>query len=167
METIFFPQVPERIIAHLHPLPPIRLPYTVRVDEAFHKDPKPTIYDVQVQVEDPLRALILKMTSSPENQTILRQIQKIDEELALLIQKMYHIKAKHTFFSSFAKNPVGFIDRWLASQKKDLSVILGELEKGDVAGMEFAKGGPEGVWNSDVVREAVRYRLAKTEAGNR
>ncbi|KIV79059.1 hypothetical protein PV11_06647 [Exophiala sideris] len=167
LETIFFPQVPERIIAHLHPLPPIKLAYTIRVDQEFHKNPEPTVYDVQVQVEDPLRALILKMTSSPENQAIMRQIQKIDEELAVLIQKMYHIKAKHTFFSSMAKDPIGFIDKWLASQKKDLSGILGEMEKGDVAGMEFAKGGPEGVWNSEVVREAVRYRLAKSEAGGR
>ena len=163
-ETLFFPQAAERLVPHLHPLPPVRLPYTIRVDEAFHSNPEPTIYDIQVTVEDPLRALILKMTSNPEHQATLRQISRIDDELAILIQAIQHHKARHTFFSSMAKDPKGFLDRWMKSQKKDLSVLLAEVERGDVAGMEFAKGGDDGVWNADVVREAVRYRLARGEA---
>ncbi|KIX03117.1 uncharacterized protein Z518_06667 [Rhinocladiella mackenziei CBS 650.93] len=168
-DTIYFPQVPERIISHLHPLPPVRLPYTVHLDEAFHTanpEPKPTIYDIQVMVEDPLRALILKMTQNPEHQAQLRQIAKLDEELAIVIQKIHLHKARHAFFSGFAKDPIGFCDKWMKSQKKDLSVILGEAEKGDVAGMELAKGGDDSVWNSDLVREAVRYRLAKADANH-
>jgi hypothetical protein len=52
--------------------------------------------------------------------------------------------------------------KWIASQKKDLSVILGEPEKGDVAGMEFM----DEVWQTDLIREAVRYKLAKTDVAS-
>lgn len=163
-ETLFFPQAAERLVPHLHPLPPVRLPYTIRVDEAFHSNPEPTVYDIQVTIEDPLRALILKMTQNPEHQATLRQISRVDDELAVLVQAIQHHKSRHTFFSSMSKDPKAFMDRWMNSQKKDLSVLLAEVERGDVAGMEFAKGGDDGVWNADVVREAVRYRLARAEA---
>ncbi|KAK5190236.1 SWI/SNF and RSC complex subunit Ssr3 [Exophiala xenobiotica] len=161
-DTIFFPQVPERIIPHLHPLPPIRLPYTIHVDEEFHKDPKPTIYDVQVMVEDPLRALMLKMTNSPENQARNREIARINDEIAVLMQAIRHSKARHQFFTAFAKDPIEMTKKWIASQKKDLSVILGEPERGDVAGMEFM----DEVWQTDLIREAVRYKLAKTDVAS-
>lgn len=163
-ETLFFPQAAERIIPHLHPLPPIRLPYTIRVDEAFHSNPEPTVYDIQVTIEDPLRPLIFKMTQNPEHQAALRQINRIDDELAVLVQAILHHKSRHAFFKSMSEDPKKFMDRWMTSQKKDLSVLLAEVEKGDVAGMEFAKGGDDGVWNAEVVREAVRYRLARAEA---
>ncbi|EXJ82929.1 hypothetical protein A1O3_06746 [Capronia epimyces CBS 606.96] len=163
VDTIFFPQIPERILPHLLPLDPVRLPFTIRLDKEFHDNPEPTIYDVDVTVEDPVRALYLKMTQNPQHQAQLRQIADLDDQLAVLVQAIHHSKARHDFFSGMAKDPVGFCKKWLASQKKDLSVILGEAEKGDFSGMEFAKGGTDGVWNSDVVREAVRYRLAKQD----
>jgi len=163
-ETLFFPQAAERLVPHLHPLPPVRLPYTIRVDEAFQSNPEPTVYDIQVTIEDPLRALILKLTQNPEHQTALRQLARVDDELAVLVQAIQHHKSRHAFFNSMAKDPKAFMDRWMNSQKKDLSILLSEAERGDVAGMEFAKGGDDGVWNTDVVREAVRYRLARAEA---
>ncbi|KIW52864.1 hypothetical protein PV05_08477 [Exophiala xenobiotica] len=161
-DTIFFPQVPERIIPHLHPLPPIRLPYTIHVDEEFHKNPQKTIYDVQVMVEDPLRALMLKMTNSPENQARNREIAKINDEIAVLMQAIRHSKARWQFFTAFAKDPIEMTKKWIASQKKDLSIILGEPERGDVAGMEFM----DEVWQTDLIREAVRYKLAKTDVAS-
>jgi SWI/SNF-related matrix-associated actin-dependent regulator of chromatin subfamily D len=82
----------------------------------------------------------------------------------VIVQAIHHHKAKHAFYTSFARDPVGFLRRWLASQQRDLSVILGEAERGDVAGLEFAKGGEDGVWGSDSVKEAVRYKLARQEA---
>ncbi|KAI8160536.1 SWI/SNF and RSC complexes subunit ssr3 [Colletotrichum sp. SAR 10_70] len=39
------PNLNDYIQPHLRPLPPISLPYTVRVDETFHQDPQPTVYD--------------------------------------------------------------------------------------------------------------------------
>ncbi|KIW97670.1 uncharacterized protein Z519_01254 [Cladophialophora bantiana CBS 173.52] len=166
-DTFFFPQAAERLVPHLHPLPPVRLAYTIRVDEDYHKNPEPTIYDVQVTVEDPLRPLIFKLTQNPEHQSILRSIAKLDDELAIVVQALHHHKARHQFFTSMAKDPQKFVERWLSSQKKDLSVLLAEQERGDVAGMEFSKGGDDSVWGGQVVREAVRYRLARAEATGR
>ncbi|KIW83932.1 hypothetical protein Z517_03178 [Fonsecaea pedrosoi CBS 271.37] len=166
-DTFFFPQAAERLVPHLHPLPPVRLPYTIRVDEEFHKNPEPTVYDVQVAVEDPLRPLIFKLTQNPEHQNTLRSIAKLDDELAIVVQALHHHKARHQFFTSMAKDPQKFIERWLSSQKKDLSVLLAEQERGDVAGMEFSKGGEDSVWGGEVVREAVRYRLARAETSGR
>ncbi|KIV95148.1 hypothetical protein PV10_02830 [Exophiala mesophila] len=163
-DTLFFPQAAERLVPHLHPLPPVRLPYTIRVDEAFQSNPEPTVYDIQVTVEDPLRALILKMTQNPEHQATLRQIVRTDDELAILVQAIQHHKARHTFFTSLAKDPKRFMERWMSSQKKDLSVLLAEAERGDVAGMEYAQSGDTGSWSADLVNEAVRYRLARAEA---
>jgi SWI/SNF-related matrix-associated actin-dependent regulator of chromatin subfamily D len=153
---------------HLHPLPPIKLPYTIRLDETFQApnpdEPKYTIYDVKITVEDPLRAKILAITSSSQSVQNLRQINGINDQLAVIIQAIHHHKARHAFFTSFARDPVGFCKKWYTSQQRDLSVILGEVERGDVAGLEFAKGGKDGVWGSDVVQEAVRYKLARGEA---
>ena len=105
----------------------------------------------------------MAFTQNPATAANLRQIALLDDQLAVIIQAIQHHKAKHTFFKNFAKDPVAFVQKWYASQQHDLSVLLGEAEKGDVAGLEFAKGGKEGVWGSDVVSEAVRYRLAKAD----
>ena len=113
--------------------------------------------------EDPLRAKILAITSSPQTAQNLRQIAALDDQIAFIIQAIQHHKAKYTFYRNFARDPVQFLKKWYASQQRDLSVILGEIERGDVAGLEFAKGGKDGVWGSDIVEEAVRYRLAKNE----
>lgn len=166
-EAFLFPQVAERIMPHLHPLPPIKLNYTIRVDQGFQEagdTPAPTIYDVKIVTDDPLRAKILAITSSSKSAENLRQINALNDQLAVIIQAIQHHKAKHTFYRNFSRDPVAFLKKWYASQQRDLSVILGEIERGDVAGLEFAKGGQDGVWGSGIVEEAVRYRLARGEA---
>jgi SWI/SNF-related matrix-associated actin-dependent regulator of chromatin subfamily D len=159
--------VAERIMPHLHPLSPIKLNYTIRVDQDFQtaaEGPKSTVYDVRITVEDPLRAKVMAITSNPQTAQNLRQISSLDDQLAVIIQAIQHHKAKHTFYKNFSRDPVAFLKKWYSSQQRDLSVILGEIERGDVAGLEFAKGGKEGVWGSDIVEEAVRYKLARAEA---
>ncbi|RMZ88082.1 hypothetical protein DV736_g4690, partial [Chaetothyriales sp. CBS 134916] len=163
-DTFVFPQVADRIMPHLHPLTSVRLPYTIRVDETYISNPEPTVYDVKITVDDPLRAAkAMAYFQTPASAASLRHISQFDDQIAIIIQAIQHHKAKHTFFKNFAKDPVTFVRKWYASQQHDLSVLLGEAEKGDVAGLEFAKGGKDGVWGSDVVNEAVRYRLAKLD----
>lgn len=166
-EQIHFPQVPERIMAHLLPLDPVKLAYTVRVDQEFLNNPEPTIYDIRVAVEDPLRQKVLAMHQSAELHKGLREIAQLDEQLAVIVQALQHSKARHTFFKSMAKEPVGFVNKWVKSQRRDLEVILGEATRGggeDGSGPEFARGGRDGVWGSEPVTEAVRYMLAKPQA---
>jgi len=167
VDQIYFPQIPDRIMSHLHVLPPVKLPYTVRVDQEFLENPQPTVYDIRVLVEDPLKARVIAMTQNTELQAGLRQIAQLDEQLAVIVQALQHSKARHTFYKSMAKDPAGFVDKWVKSQRRDLEVILGEAGRGggeDGSGPEFAKGGKDGVWGTETVTEAVRYMLARPQA---
>lgn len=94
----------------------------------------------------------------------LKQITQYDEQLSVVVSALQTSKARHDFFRGLAKDPIGFINKWMGSQRRDLEVILGEAGRGggeDGAGSEFARGGKDGVWGSEIVQEAVRYMLAK------
>ncbi|KAL5357998.1 PCI-domain-containing protein [Aspergillus floccosus] len=166
-DQMFFPQIPESIGPHTSPLDPIKLPYTIRVDEEFHKDPTPTVYDIQVAVEDPLRAQMLALTQNPQYTAGLRQISTMDDQVALIIQALTHSRARHSFYTALSKDPATFLRRWINSQRRDLETILGEATRGggeDGSGPEFRRGGSDSAWDTPVAREAVRYMLAKPEA---
>ncbi|KAK2765584.1 SWI/SNF complex component snf12 [Arachnomyces sp. PD_36] len=165
-DQIFFPAIPESVTANITPLEPIKLPYTIRVDRDFHNDPTPTVYDVRVAVDDPLRAKMLALTTSQGYPAMLRQISTYDDQLALVIQALLHAKAKHSFYTTLSKDPANFVTRWNNSQRRDLETILGEATRGggeDGTGPEFRRGGANGVWDTAVAKEAVRYMLAKPD----
>ncbi|KAJ5679110.1 hypothetical protein N7462_007354 [Penicillium macrosclerotiorum] len=164
-EQMFFPQIPESIGPHTSPMDPIKLPYTIRVDEDFHKDPSPTIYDIQVAVEDPLRQKMMALTQNPQYTAGMRQIASLDDQVALIVQALTHSRARHSFYTALSKDPATFLRRWVNSQRRDLETILGDAGGvGDGSGPEFRRGGSEGAWETPVAKEAVRYLLAKPEA---
>jgi SWI/SNF-related matrix-associated actin-dependent regulator of chromatin subfamily D len=143
---------------HLNQLPPVKLPYTIRVDKAFHDDPQPTIYDIRVAVDDPLRAALTSYLTNPSYAQSLRDIAALNERLALLVQKISNSKSKHAFLDALSKNPTEFLAKWLSSQKRDLEVISGEATRGggeDASGDEWRKGGKDGVWGSENARQSV------------
>jgi SWI/SNF-related matrix-associated actin-dependent regulator of chromatin subfamily D len=160
-DVVYFPQVPEMIIQHLHPLPPYQLRYTVHLDKG--NTGQRTVYDVRVQVEDPICARIYAMTHSKVNAERNRKIDDCNKQLAIMIQQLHRHMARHAFFKAFSLDPLGFCRKWLASQQRDLRIILGE-RAGIPNGIEFEKGGPNSVWGSDAVRAAVQDMLAKDDA---
>ncbi|ROT43360.1 hypothetical protein SODALDRAFT_37335 [Sodiomyces alkalinus F11] len=152
------------INAHLEALDPVQLPYTIRVDEEFHEDPQPTIYDIEVSVDEPLRAKALPFIMNPAYAENLREIVALDEHLALVAEAVSASKAKHTFFTSLGQDPAIFMKDWLSSQKRDLEVIMGEAPRGisdDVTTDNWRRGGPESVWASSNARESVSLLLAR------
>ncbi|CAI7668630.1 unnamed protein product [Penicillium crustosum] len=166
-EQMFFPQIPESVGPHTSPMEPIKLPYTIRVDEEFHGNPTPTIYDIQVAVEDPLRTKMMALTQNPAYTSGLRQISSLDDQVALIVQALTHSLARHSFYTALSKDPANFVRRWISSQRRDLETIMGEATRGggeDGSGPEFRYGGVDGPWDSEVAKEAVRYMLAKPEA---
>lgn len=166
-DQIFFPQIPDTIGPHTSPMDPVKLPFTIRVDEDFHEDPTPTVYDIQVAVEDPLRAKMMSLTQNPKYTAGMRQITTLDDQVALIIQSLTHSRARHSFYTALSNDPVTFVRRWVNSQRRDLETILGEAQRGggeDGSGPEFRRGGADGPWDSTVAREAIRYMLAKPEA---
>lgn len=154
----YIPFVHEAIAGHMTSLPPVKLPYTIRVDKEFHENPQPTIYDIRVSIDDPLRAALSAYLTNPSYAHNLREIASLNEHLAVLVLKIGNSKAKHNFFDALSKNPTEFIAKWLSSQKRDLEVIAGEATRGggeDASGDEWRKGGEDGIWGSENVRESV------------
>jgi SWI/SNF-related matrix-associated actin-dependent regulator of chromatin subfamily D len=171
-DSFYFPNLPQLIKQHLITLPPIQLQYTIRVDKDYNSPApesgktasEPTIYDVQVALEDPMQPLFQDILRRPDSIQTLQEIQKIDEQLVLLMGAIGQSKAKHAFFTSMSKDPVAFFKRWLSSQKRDLEVLLGEATRGggeDASGEEWRRGGADGVWGSDVAKESVALWLAR------
>ncbi|KAL0470098.1 hypothetical protein QR685DRAFT_442309 [Neurospora intermedia] len=169
-ESGHIPQLNEYVTPYLRPLPPIKLPYTIRMDQEFHSAPdapKPTIYDILVSVDDPLRSKhLVPFIHNPSYAQTLREIHQLDESLAVLIQAVGDSKAKHTFLTSMANDPVGFVKNWLSSQKRDLEVIMGEATRAgaaaeDPVGDEWRRGGKGSVWDTSNARESVNVLLSK------
>lgn len=154
-DSFYFPNLPQLIKPHLTTLPPVQLQYTIRVDKDYlapteegKKASEPTVYDVQVALEDPMQPLFQDILRRPDSIQTLQEIQKIDEQLVLLMGAIGQSKAKHAFFTSMSKDPVAFFKRWLSSQKRDLEVLLGEATRGggeDASGEEWRRGGADGV----------------------
>lgn len=164
---MFFPQIPESIGPHTSPMEPIKLPYTIRVDEEFHSDATPTVYDIQVAVEDPLRTKMMALTQNPQYAAGMRQIASLDDQVALIVQALTHSRARHSFYTALSKDPANFVRRWINSQRRDLETVLGEAGRGggeDGSAPEFRHGGTDSPWDTVVAQEAVRYMLAKPEA---
>jgi SWI/SNF-related matrix-associated actin-dependent regulator of chromatin subfamily D len=171
-DSFYFPNLPQLIKPHLTTLPPIQLQYTIRVDKDYNSPSadsgkvasEPTIYDVQVALEDPMQPLFQDILRRPDSIQTLQEIQKIDEQLVLLMGAIGQSRAKHAFFTSMSKDPIAFLKRWLSSQKRDLEVLLGEATRGggeDASGEEWRRGGEDGVWGSDVAKESVALWLAR------
>lgn len=154
----------EYVTQHLRPLPPLSLPYTIRVDEEFHKDPQPTVYDVQVLVDDPSRDALQPLINSPQYAAMLKDVTGLDDQLARLIQAITVSKAKHSFFNSLSEDPAKFVQSWLSSQKRDLEVIMGENSRGSGDSLstdEWRRGGANSVWTTENARESVNVLLSR------
>lgn len=172
LDSFYFPNLPQLIKPHLTTLPPIQLQYTIRVDkdyispspESGKLPSEPTVYDVQVALDDPLQPLLHSILRSKHSTETLQNIHQIDDQIVLLMAAISRSKAKHAFFTSMSKDPVAFVKRWLSSQKRDLEVLLGDATRGggeDASGEEWKRGGADSVWGSEVARESVALWLAR------
>ncbi|PWW74746.1 hypothetical protein C7212DRAFT_298809 [Tuber magnatum] len=123
-DRLYFPQIPELTLAHILPLEPISIAYTIRCDVPQHFSP--AVHDVTVSVDDPIRAKMSALLTSPSNLQGLREISTTDEQIALLIQSINHSKAKRDFWHAMSIDPAGFVKRWVSSQKRDLDTLNGE-----------------------------------------
>lgn len=170
------------LVPHMHPVPPVQLQYTIRVDKPYitgthdpdapeeedtseeSKPSRPTVYDIRVPLPNPLKHQLQRFQSSKSHIGDLQTIVRTDEDLALLVQKVHQTNAKRKFYDNLAKDPTSFIKRWTSSQQRDLEVILAEATRGggeDATNEEWRRGGPDGVWGSELARESVGLWLAR------
>ena len=153
--------------AHLSPLPPLSIPYTIRVDPEYHSLPTSERYSVYT--------LLVSMPPTPAqlpatNVNTLRELSRYDQHLANLVQAISGSKRKHSFLSQLSRDPVNFTKRWMASQKRDLEVILGEdggFEDGAQLNGAWGRGGENGLWGKGEVREAVGVMVQRPDKAGR
>ncbi|CAO3630626.1 unnamed protein product [Cunninghamella echinulata] len=118
---IHFSSLPEIINQHLTRPDPIVLNYTIRVDKEFYHSPK--AFDVDVELDSVLRQKMMNQVSA---QQLQKQIMELDDKIVQCVQSINNSKIKRDFLLQFSKHPVEFINKWIASQARDLEVILGE-----------------------------------------
>ena len=146
-DTIFFPELSHQILPHLSAPAPLSLAYTIRVDAEFHASPSPTIYDVLVSApHDPPAAAF-----QPSRED-LKAIANLDGAIPEIIQALQRSKAKHAFLMSMARDPTNFMKKWINSQRRDMEIMLGDEQQQSET---WKKGGSQGIWGSEQVRESV------------
>ncbi|KAK3116678.1 SWI/SNF and RSC complex subunit Ssr3 [Teratosphaeriaceae sp. CCFEE 6253] len=163
-DKVYFPYVPDLLHPHLHPLPPIQLSYTIRVDKAYINDPVPTIYDIPLLLTNSTNKALTRFHTSKAHSSTLSTILRTDDDLALLVQKITNTNGKRKFYDSLARDPASFVKKWVGSQQRDLEVVLAEASRGggeDAQGEEWRKGGKESVWGSTMAQESVGLYLAR------
>ncbi|RKP23721.1 hypothetical protein SYNPS1DRAFT_30522 [Syncephalis pseudoplumigaleata] len=122
MPVIMFPQIPELLAPLLLPMDPVIIDYMIRVDKHYHQSP----YAFDVEVELPDEAGRQRLRALLTNTAAQKDITALDEKITQYIQAINNAKTKRDFLREFAASPAEFIHRWIASQNRDLEVILGE-----------------------------------------
>ncbi|KAI9494431.1 hypothetical protein BDB00DRAFT_819141 [Zychaea mexicana] len=118
---LHFSHIPELINSHLARPDPIVINYTIRVDKEFHQSSQ--AFDVDVELDSVVRQKMMNLVSSTQLQ---KEIMGLDDKIVQCVQSINNSKIKRDFLMQFAQNPVEFINKWIASQARDLEVILGE-----------------------------------------
>lgn len=118
-DTISFPHIMELLNPHLGPREPIVIEYEVRVDRESTLGEY--AYDIEVEIDDPIRAQMEDLLKNwYSNQ---QQIMDLDDSIVIAVQSLNTLRLKRDFFSQLADNPVEFLQKWLASQSRDLKLI--------------------------------------------
>ncbi|KZV74852.1 SWI/SNF complex subunit [Peniophora sp. CONT] len=122
-EVILFSSLPELVSRCVLRADPIKLHYTL--DPTSPPSDKPQAWDIQIKVDDlALKAKMAGVTVNASPQATA-ELSKLDEEIAIQVQSMHASVLKRDFLSAFAEDPAGFVQRWVASQARDLETVMG------------------------------------------
>ncbi|CAO3703849.1 unnamed protein product [Rhizopus stolonifer] len=150
---IHFSQIPELINQHLSRPDPIVIEYTIRVDRPFHASSK--AYDIDIEVDSVARQ---KMVSIISSNGVQKEIMACDDKIVQCVQSINNSKIKRDFLLQFSKEPIEFINKWIASQARDLEVILGESK------VKLEEIGDADFYKQPWMKEAVfHYLTTKTQ----
>lgn len=86
---------------------------------------KTACYDIDVEVEEPLKGQMSSFLLSTANQ---QEISALDSKIHETIESINQLKIQRDFMLSFSRDPKGYIQDLLRSQSRDLKVMT------DVAG---------------------------------
>ncbi|KAI1889260.1 hypothetical protein AGOR_G00177310 [Albula goreensis] len=113
-----FSEIPQRLTNLLLPPDPIVINHVISVDPNDQK--KTACYDIDVEVEDPLKTQMSSFLLSTANQ---QEIASLDNKIHETIESINQLKIQRDFMLSFSKDPKGYIQDWLKSQSRDLKVM--------------------------------------------
>ncbi|KAH7906936.1 BAR-domain-containing protein [Hygrophoropsis aurantiaca] len=121
-DGIAFQQLPELVNRYLMPPDPIVLHYSINPGVAPPE--RPMAWDIEVKMEDTsLKSRMAAVIHTSKESA--QDLAKLDDEIALLTQSLHNAHTKRNFLQEFADDPAQFIQKWLASQSRDLESILG------------------------------------------
>uniref|UniRef100_A0A6I8NAV6 SWI/SNF related BAF chromatin remodeling complex subunit D3 n=1 Tax=Ornithorhynchus anatinus TaxID=9258 RepID=A0A6I8NAV6_ORNAN len=118
-----FSEIPQRLTALLLPPDPIVINHVISVDPSDQK--KTACYDIDVEVEEPLKGQMNSFLLSTANQ---QEISALDSKIHETIESINQLKIQRDFMLSFSRDPKGYVQDLLRSQSRDLKVMT------DVAG---------------------------------
>ncbi|KAK3546303.1 hypothetical protein QTP70_025701 [Hemibagrus guttatus] len=113
-----FSEIPQRLTNLLLPPDPIVINHVISVDPNDQK--KTACYDIDVEVEDPLKAQMSNFLLSTANQ---QEIASLDNKIHETIESINQLKIQRDFMLSFSRDPKGYIQDWLKSQSRDLKLM--------------------------------------------
>ncbi|XP_055063452.1 SWI/SNF-related matrix-associated actin-dependent regulator of chromatin subfamily D member 3b isoform X1 [Misgurnus anguillicaudatus] len=113
-----FSEIPQRLTNLLLPPDPIVINHIISVDPNDQK--KTACYDIDVEVEDPLKAQMSSFLLSTANQ---QEIASLDNKIHETIESINQLKIQRDFMLSFSRDPKGYIQDWLKSQSRDLKIM--------------------------------------------
>uniref|UniRef100_A0A8C1U7L3 SWI/SNF related, matrix associated, actin dependent regulator of chromatin, subfamily d, member 3b n=1 Tax=Cyprinus carpio TaxID=7962 RepID=A0A8C1U7L3_CYPCA len=113
-----FSEIPQRLTNLLLPPDPIVINHIISVDPNDQK--KTACYDIDVEVEDPLKAQMSSFLLSTANQ---QEIASLDNKIHETIESINQLKIQRDFMLSFSRDPKGYIQDWLKSQSRDLKMM--------------------------------------------
>lgn len=146
-DTIPFPQIMELLNPHLTQREPIVLDYTIRVDkESTLGD---FTYDIDLEVSDPVRGQMSEVLDGWNARQ--PEIMQLDEEIALCVEALGASRLKRDFFHQLSLDPADFINKWIASQARDLRVIQSDrgFNEEDVRHSSF--------YNEELLSQSIHY----------
>ncbi|XP_045925497.1 SWI/SNF-related matrix-associated actin-dependent regulator of chromatin subfamily D member 3 isoform X2 [Micropterus dolomieu] len=146
-----FSEIPVKLASLLQHPDPIIINHMISVDPTDQK--KTACYDIDVEVDDPLKGQMNSFLSSTTNQ---QEIAALEMKIHETIEYINQLKTERDFMLSFSNNPQDFIQDWLKSQSRDLKLMT------DVTGNPEEERRTEfyqAPWVPEAVGRYVYYRV--------
>nr|XP_014346365.1 PREDICTED: SWI/SNF-related matrix-associated actin-dependent regulator of chromatin subfamily D member 2 isoform X1 [Latimeria chalumnae] len=113
-----FSEIPMKLAGLLQHPDPIIINHIISVDPNDQK--KTACYDIDVEVDDPLKGQMSNFLASTTNQ---QEIASLDIKIHETIESINQLKTQRDFMLSFSNNPQDFIHDWIKSQCRDLKIM--------------------------------------------
>lgn len=148
-DTVTFPQLVELLGPKLLPRDPIVINYTIEVDRDIRN--RDVVFDVPIQVDDARRHSLLRMLSSWHADA--GTLRHLDDAIVQDVQALNLLADQQNFYKELSNDPCNFLERWVASQARDLKVIYSDraFNEESVRHSSF--------YNDEILRESLHLFL--------